>query len=402
LTTDESRGLAALLNSSLIDRYFRIINGNTQINAVELRSLPLPELEVIQDIGRKLGSSENGVQEAEFVVFSTLWETGCLSEDFPILKETRIKMGKIEEVQGILEILGLPAQQQNEISALTFLALAQLSEDTPWEEARTLSMRVHDILLEIKNRYGREYAENTRETIRRQVLHQFEQAGLIFRNPDEPTLATNSPRTHYILTPDVVDLLRKYNSRQWPQSIQEFLNNQGTLLKIYQQARDQNKVPLHLADGTEYRLSPGKHNQLQVDIVQEFGPRFAPGAELLYLGDTASKDLIIEKGIFQELGVLLPKHGKLPDVVLYDVNRNRLFLFEAVTSHGPVSPKRRTELEEIFNPSPAIRIYVTAFPDLSTFKKFISMIAWETEVWIAEIPGHLIHYNGDHFLGPNR
>ncbi|MFS2517149.1 MULTISPECIES: BsuBI/PstI family type II restriction endonuclease [Parabacteroides] len=27
-------------------------------------------------------------------------------------------------------------------------------------------------------------------------------------------------------------------------------------------------------------------------------------------------------------------------------------------------------------------------------------IAWETEVWIAENPGHMIHFNGDRFIGP--
>lgn len=54
-------------------------------------------------------------------------------------------------------------------------------------------------------------------------------------------------------------------------------------------------------------------------------------------------------------------HGKLPDVVLYDRRRNWLFLIEAVTTHGPVSPKRHAELEAMLRRSTAGRIYVTAF-----------------------------------------
>jgi type II restriction enzyme len=99
-------------------------------------------------------------------------------------------------------------------------------------------------------------------------------------------------------------------------------------------------VPLQVADGTVYKLSPGKHNQLQVAIVEEFGPRFAPGAKLLYLGDAARKTLVFEQELFAKLGVPVTDHGKLPDVVLLDEKKNWIFLIETVTSHGPVSPKR--------------------------------------------------------------
>jgi hypothetical protein len=156
-------------------------------------------------------------------------------------------------------------------------------------------------------------------------------------------------------------------------------------------------VPLRLASGEVYHLSPGKHNELQAAVVEEFGPRFAPGARLLYLGDTANKTLILDKMGFEELGIPVPNHDKLPDIVFYDKTRNWLFLIEAVTSHGPVSHKRHFELEEAFSDCSAGRIYVSAFPDFATFKSFLAEIAWETEVWLAEIPDHLIHFNGDHF-----
>jgi len=400
LHSTEAFGLAALINSAFIDRYFRIVNGNTQINATELRALPLPPLEIIRHIGESIQDIQLPTSEVvDKIVYSILREMGLLPEDFPMIQETRIMMGKIEQAQEILESLGLPTEQRNEMAALTLLVLAQLSEDTPWENGVSRSLRVHDILVGIKERYGRDYAENTRETIRRHVLHQFEQAGLVLRNPEDPALATNSPKTHYVLTDDLLSALRSYGTPQWEESRKAFLSQKGALLEIYQKTREQNAVPLRVADGKVFHLSPGKHNSLQAAIVEEFGPRFAPGAKLLYLGDAARKTLIFERELFTELGVIITDHGKLPDVVLYDEKSNRIFLIEAVTSHGPVSPKRQFELEELFKTCHAVRIYVTAFIDLATFKRFLGEIAWETEVWIAEILSHMIHFNGDRFLG---
>lgn len=342
-------GLSTLYNSALIDRYFRIVNGNTQVNAAELRALPLPPLELIKQIGREVlsKSKSHAPIDIETIVFSALLEANYLPPDLPIIRETRITMGKIQEAQEILVALGLPPAQQNEISALTLLVLAQLSEETPWSEAKRQSLRIHDILIEIKVHFGREYAENTRETIRRQVIHQFEQAGLVFRNPDDPTLATNSPRTHYALSDAAIRTIRNYGSEEWLKAVESFLNTQVSLFEIYQKSREQHKVSLHLASGEEYHLSPGRHNELQAAIVEEFGPRFAPGAILLYLGDTENKILILDQVGFEKLGIPIPNHDKLPDVVFYDEMRNWLFLIEAVTSHGPVSPKRHFELEEM-------------------------------------------------------
>jgi hypothetical protein len=182
-------------------------------------------------------------------------------------------MGKIQEAQEVLKMLGLPLAQQNEISALTLLALAQLNEETSWSEAKRQTLRIHDILIEIKKSYGREYAENTRETIRRQVIHQFEQAGLVVRNPDDPTLATNSPRTHYALSDVTIRTIRTYQSEEWLQAVQAFIASQGALLELYQKNREQHRIPLRLASGEEYHLSPGRHNELQAALVEEFGPR---------------------------------------------------------------------------------------------------------------------------------
>ena len=401
LSISETVGLSALLNSAIIDRYFRIVNGNTQVNAAELRIMPIPPLEAINNIGRKLQEMQLVTQEKiENIIFSTLWESNLLTEEFPMIQETRTTMGKIEQAQEILETLGLPSAQQNEISALTLLALAQLSESTPWKNAKSESLRVHDILAEVKRRYGREYAENSRETIRRKVLHQFEQAGIVIRNLDDPERPTNSGLTNYVLSDSLVETLRSYGTSFWESNSKNFIEKQGRLLDVYQKAREQSKIPLQVGEGKVYKLSPGRHNKLEAAIVEEFGPRFAPGSTLIYLGDTARKTLIFDKTTFAKLGIPASEHGKFPDIVLYDAKKKWLFLIEAVTTHGPISPKRHVELENLLEKSKAGKIYVTAFPDFRTYKKYANDIAWETEVWIAEMPSHLIHFNGDKLLGP--
>ncbi len=232
LSPNEAVGLSALLNSALLDRYFRVVNGNTQVNAQEVRSLPLPTFTVLCEIGR-LATSLPDLGHLNSIVFSALREAGCLPQDFPTFEESRFTMGRIQEAQDVLKTLGMPKAQQNEMAALTLLALAQLSEETPWWQAQPISLRIHDILGAIRTHYGRDYAENTRETIRRQVLHQFEQAGLVERNPDDPSLATNSPHTHYALAPATVAALRAYGSAAWSEAASRFLEEQRNLIEIY-------------------------------------------------------------------------------------------------------------------------------------------------------------------------
>jgi hypothetical protein len=308
-------------------------------------------------------------------------------------------MSKVSDAQSILAALKLPRAQQTEIAALTLLVLAQLEENTPWSEAKRQSLRIHDMLQEMKRRYERSYAENTRETVRRQVIHQFEQARLVDRNPDEPDLPTNSPRTHYALTVPAIRTLRQFDTPGWDNAVVEFLTAQDALTALYDRRRQQQLIPLSY-QGRVYHLSPGQHNALQVAVIEVFGPRFAPGASVLYLGDTANKSLLVDEDTCRELNIPLTRHDKLPDVILYDAARRWLYLVEAVTSHGPVTPKRRVELEMMLADCPAGRIYVSAFPDFATFRRFLAEIAWETEVWLSEMPDHMIHYNGDRFVGP--
>jgi hypothetical protein len=309
-------------------------------------------------------------------------------------------MSKREDAKEILKSLGLPKQQQNERSCLTLLALAGLSEGDSWSDTKRPLHRIWDIMGWMKEKYGKEYAANSRETIRRQTVHQFEQARLIDRNPDDPTRATNSGETKYQLTEEAADVLRSFGTRAFSKKCEQFLKGHGSLIEAYERARHLLKVPVTLPDGSKVELSPGLHNELQRLIIEEFAPRFTQGSIVVYLGDTAQKRLVVASDTLNALNIPEMNHDKLPDVVLYDERRELLFLIEAVTTHGPVSPKRHAELEAMLKDCPAKRVYITAFMDFAGFKKYASEIVGESEVWIAGFPDHMIHFNGDKFLGP--
>ena len=318
-------------------------------------------------------------------------------------------MNKIEEAKTILEALGLPKRQQNDRSALTLLALCQVKTKTKWKNATALSMSVmgnksnakyDGIMRFMAEEYDKVYAENSRETIRRQTLHQFVQAGVANHNPDNPVLATNSKDNHYRISPEALKVVQSYGSRNWKKEVESFQEKVGSLKERYSKKREYRKIPLVLKDGTKMSFSPGKHNELQIDIIKEFAPRFAPGSQLLYVGDTAKKDLYRNDEALKKIGIPINQHSKLPDVVIHDTKRNWLFLIEAVTSHGPISPKRIVELEKLLKKCDIGKVYVTAFIDLKEFKRHTNDIAWETEVWLSEIPDHMIHFNGDRFMGP--
>jgi len=310
-------------------------------------------------------------------------------------------MSKIDEAQEILKELGLPPAQCNEISALTLLALGNIKENDDWSKATKASLGISKgIMTFVLKNYKKEYAPNTRETFRRQVLHQFVQARIVDYNPDNPNLPVNSPNAHYALTEEALSAIKNFGKKTWKSSVKKFISEQGSLSKIYAKEREDNLIAVKIDNKTEIKLSPGKHNEVQAAIIELFIPIFAKNSKVVYIGDTAKKDLFLENDILEKLNIPIDQHSKLPDVVIYDEQKDWLYLIEAVTSHGPVSPKRVIEIEEFLKDCKSGKIYVTAFPDFAEFKKHSKDIAWETEVWIVDFPDHMIHFNGDKFVGP--
>lgn len=296
-----------------------------------------------------------------------------------------------------MKALGLPKEQHNERSGLTLLALLDLKEDTPWRDSKQRLIRIHDIMEFIKTHYDRHYAENTRETIRRQTLHQFLQAGVAVINPDDPNRPTNSPKNVYAASDEALTVIQKFGSPEWSAGLDHFIQEKGRLIERYQKRKKRHLLSLEM-DNTTIELSPGKHNELQIKIINEFRKRFCPQAKVVYVGDTARKLLYQDNALLAQLNIPITKHEKLPDVVLYDPSKDHLILIEAVTAHGPLSPKRQIEIEEMLTHCQAKRIYISAFPDFREFKRHINNVAWETEVWLSDNPDHMIHFNGPKFF----
>lgn len=306
-------------------------------------------------------------------------------------------MSKVDEAGQILRALEVPKRQQAPLCCRVLLALANLTEDQSWREAKSSWMRIHDMIAFINENYETDYAENSRETLRKQAIHHFRNAAFIIDNGK----ATNSPNYSYRLTDEMLSLLQSFGSERWEKMLSDFLQDHGSLMALYASKRKKRKMSIQI-NGIEFAFSSGKHNQLQKAIIEEFVPRFAPGAECLYVGDTVNKDLLKNERKLSELGFSITLHDKMPDVVVYSKEKNWLYFVEAVTSVGPMEPKRIKELEEMTRGVTAGKIYVTAFLDFKTFKKFSEVLAWETEVWIADMPDHMIHLNGDKFLGPRK
>ncbi len=307
---------------------------------------------------------------------------------------------KIKEALEILEALRFPKQQRNERSALTLLALLGLKADDKWQDATNPRMGITPMMSFFQEHYGKRYAPNTREAVRRQTVHQFIQATLVVVNPGKPSRPPNSPKAVYQIEPTALKLLRGFVKRGWKESLQNYLQTVQSLKKLYAREREMRRLPVKLAKGQEIKLSPGGHNALVKKIINDFCPLFTPGASVIYVGDTQRKWAYFDSNALAALSVAVEEHGKMPDVVVHHVEKNWLVLIEAVTSHGPVNPKRRQELKELFSGSTAGLVFVTAFIDRRSMLKYLNDISWETEVWIAESSTHLIHFNGERFLGP--
>jgi adenine-specific DNA-methyltransferase len=390
-----AKGLAVYLNSTLVDLYFRQFSGHTQVNATDLRSLRYPSADTLRHLGNYVQDSFPSRSQIDNLIEV---EANPVLNSYQSADPARAAR-KIDDALTILSQLGMPKQQRNERSALTLLALTAVTPASDWKDAQSPLMGITPIMEFAQNYYGRTYAPNTRETFRRFTMHQFVQAGIAVANPDAPLRPVNSPKWVYQIAPRVLELVRDYDHEGWQGLVASYLKEQKSLAEQYAHERDIAMVPLIIKGGS-LNLSPGSHSELIRAIIEEFGPRFAPGAEVLYVGDTGSKMIHFDEQAFAMLGLSFDLHGKFPDVVLYYRAMNWLFLIEAVTSHGPVDPKRHAELEDLFATTDTGIVYVTAFPNRKLMARYLADIGWETEVWVADAPSHLIHFNGERFLGP--
>jgi type II restriction enzyme len=252
----------------------------------------------------------------------------------------------------------------------------------------------------IRDQYGRIYAPNTRETIRRHTLHQFVDALLVEQNPDDPNRAVNSPKWCYQVHERALQIIRLYGEQGYGPALSEYLGERPSLKKRYAAARKLTRIPVTLPDGGALALSPGGQNLLLKSMIEDFCAYFTPGGRVLYVGDAGAKWAVFQDDDLRQLGVTVDEHGKMPDLIVYVPDKSWLVLLEAVDSHGPVNSMRRNDLSLIFSSSTAGLVYVSCFSSREEMRTHLADIAWGTDAWCADNPTHLIHFNGEHLLGP--
>lgn len=315
-----------------------------------------------------------------------------------------VQKAQVASARRALTLLNLDSERTNERSALVLLALLCLAPGHDWIHASNPRLRTVEIMDWLRQEYDRDYKPNTRETIRRQTLHQFVDAGLVALNPDDHTRPINSPKNCYQIVPRALDLLRSYeydsDSERWNKLLDGYLIDLPGLRAQYERARTLSQIPVILPDGSDVTLTPGGQNVLIKQIIEDFCSRFTPGGHVLYVGDAGKDDPIYCEDELTALGVVLDKHGKFPDLIVHLPEREWLVLIEAASSHGPVDGKRHRALADLFASAHPGLVYVSCFPSRIEMRKYLSAIAWETEAWCADEPSHMIHFNGEHFLGP--
>lgn len=308
---------------------------------------------------------------------------------------------KIKEATDILTKFGMPRAQQNERTAYCLLALLHITPEKDWKDSENPLVGITPMMTFAKTYYRKEYAPNTRETFRRFSMHQMVYAGIALYNPDQPDRAVNSPNAVYQISPAALKVITAYGTNEFDSLLADFIKNQPTLSAMYADERKMSMVSVRIKENHHIQISPGKHSELIRDIIEQMAPRFLPDSALVYVGDTGDKWGYFDKKLADKLSLNVQQHGKMPDVILYVERKRWLVLVESVTSHGPVDGKRHIELENLFSSITADKVYISAFPDKRTFTRYAQDIAWETEAWISDNPTHMIHFNGDRFLGPH-
>ncbi|QKQ76482.1 adenine methyltransferase [Nostoc sp. TCL240-02] len=392
LSLSLARGLAIYLNSTLVDAFFRLFNGHTQVNATDLRKLKYSNLEQLLALGIEITEQFPCLRKIDELIENQLQSMSNLSENNPIVTKSRI-----DEALQILTQLGFPRTQLNERSALTLLALLGLKPTDSWQFATSPLMGITPIMDFMAQHYGKTYKPNTRETVRRQTVHQFLDAGLIVANPDNLSRPVNSPKTAYQIQNSALELLRTYGTEEWEKSICTYLASVETLKKQYAQEREMSRIPI-VIDGDIKTLSPGGQNILIEKIINDFAFRFTPNGKLIYVGDTDEKFAHFDAAALTDLGVNIDSHGKMPDVIIHFTTNNWLVLIKAVISHGPINPKWKKEFEVLFRSAEIPLVMVTTFLSRKAMVAYLAEIAWETDVWVAEDSTHLIHFNGEYLL----
>lgn len=305
--------------------------------------------------------------------------------------------------------LGVPSQglspRRKEKMAKAFLALADLKPSMSWAELKSgddaHQLRSREIIKFMNQHWAESIADSSYDDIRRKDLVFAVEAGIVMKSANKLDANTNDGTRGFAIHPEAAKALRAYGTVRWKPLLKKYLQHRPNLAEQLERRRNLARIQVKIPDGRALVFSAGKHNLLQKTIIEDFLPLYGFGADVLYVGDTEKKHLLLEEKRLLSLKFFELKHDKLPDVVAYSKAKNWLYLIEAVTTANPITELRRKILLDLTKDCTAEIILITAFLDRATYRKFASDIAWETEVWIADAPEHMIHFNGDKFLGPH-
>jgi type II restriction enzyme len=288
------------------------------------------------------------------------------------------------------------------MAAMCFLAVAGVTHSADWQSAGTHPgppLGTRQIIDFINKHFEEKISRGSYDDIRRKHLRGAVLAGAVIQSAADPSAAANDPRRGYGLSHEHVPIIRTFGQVGWANAASKYMEGRPRIVDPSAK-QPVSLVPLILPDGTELKLGPGQHNALQRAVIEQFRPRFAPASDVLYLGDAENRTIVSKSEKLQDLGLVIETSGSLPDILLLDEKRGWVFFIEAVNSFGPISPQRLIALEALCTKCQLPQVFVTAFLDRNSFRKFAPDIAWETEVWIAQEPDHMIHFNGDRFFGP--
>ncbi|MGG1945729.1 BsuBI/PstI family type II restriction endonuclease [Trinickia sp. NRRL B-1857] len=312
------------------------------------------------------------------------------------------------EALDILDAFGIPLQEltahRRIRAAKVLLAVAGLRPGKSWDSVKgngdVRPLRTREIIEWLNAYLGENISPGSYDDIRRKDLIYPVEAGMILKSAGKDDAKTNDGTRSYAIHPQYAAQMRKFGTPDWDASLPGFMEGKQTLRDELAKRRALSMIPVSI-EGKEIVFSPGAHNRLQKAIIELFLPRFGFGAKVLYVGDTADKDLYKDTAGLKKLNFFDLAHGKLPDVIAFSESKDWIYLIEAVDSANPITEIRKRTLEQLTRPCTAGIVFITAFLDRTTFRKFAKDIAWESEVWIADNPDHMIHFNGDKFLGPH-
>ena len=314
-----------------------------------------------------------------------------------------------------LNLRDLPPGQRDRV-AMAMLAVAGITPAHTWADALSyLEDKKSDTLSQRKilhfwnANYGTKLADSSYDDVKRKALIHLENMHIVVAGAKNPDAAINDSTRGHALTLEGLHLVRAYGTSGWAAAVSRFKADVPNLMREAEERKKRVVVPVALPSGSELQFTPGEHNKLQQAILRDFLGRFAQDADVLYVADAAKKRdgdaaLRIHKDEKElaKLGLPALKKGqKIVDIIAYSPSKKWLYLIEAVHSSNPLTPPRHIQIKNWLKNCNVGRVYVTAFQTRKDFRKYATEISWDTEVWIAEAPDHMIHFNGDRFLGPH-